>query len=139
MQIKSSDLRRIIRERLEMRLSPEGLDDMGAEEAYGLGYDAGKDFVIQKSDIQGMGAFTDRDFRQGEEVGVCHVRKPESGWDVTELGRYHNHSEEPSCANVMDGNVRRLHTLRDLPVGTEITVDYREQPDLEQPEESWCT
>ena len=111
MRIKGSDLRRIIRERLELHLAPSSLDDMGPEEAYGLGYNTGKDFVIQQSDIQGMGAFTDRDFRQGEE----------------------------NCANVMDGNVRRLHTLRDLPVGTEITVDYREQPDLEQPKESWCT
>ena len=139
MKITKRQLKRIIKEELEMHLTPAGLDDMGPEGVYGLGYYAGKDVVIEPSDIQGMGVFTDRDFRQGEEVGVCHIRSPESGWDVTELGRYHNHSEEPNCANVMDRNVRRLHALRDLPVGTEITVDYREQSDLEQPEESWCT
>jgi len=98
-----------------------------------------KSFIIAPSTIQGMGAFIDRDFRLGEEVGVCHTRRPEGNWDVTQLGRYHNHSETPNCANVMDRNVRKLYALRDLPAGTEITVDYREQPDLEQPKEDWHT
>jgi len=139
MRIKRSALRRIIREELDMHIAPEGLDDMGPEEAYGLGYYAGRDFVIHPSDIHGMGAFTDRDFKQGQPIGVSHIERPTVGWDVTDLGRYHNHSERPTCANVTDGGVRRLHAIRDLPPGVEITVDYRKQSDLEQPEESWCT
>lgn len=42
MRITRNQLRQLIREALEVHLAPEGLDDMGPEEAYGMGYYAGK-------------------------------------------------------------------------------------------------
>ena len=130
MRISRSRLRRIIREELIR-------ESCAAVEAGNEPCD--EPFTISQSDIHGLGAFTGREFKQGQPIGISHVERPSGGWNVTDLGRYHNHSESPTCANVPGGGVRKLHVIRDLPPGVEITVDYREQPDLEQPGEDWHT
>ena len=42
MRITESQLRQIIREELKIHIAPENLVDMGPEEAYGLGWEAGR-------------------------------------------------------------------------------------------------
>ena len=49
------------------------------------------------------------------------------------IGNYHNHSETPNAERVLIGNQRFLKPKRKLRKGEEITVDYRLQPELEQP------
>ena len=43
MKLTKQVLREMIREALEVHMAPEGLEEMGPEEAYGLGYNAGKE------------------------------------------------------------------------------------------------
>ena len=43
MRLTKQILREMIREALEVHMAPEGLEEMGPEEAYGLGYYAGKE------------------------------------------------------------------------------------------------
>ncbi len=76
-------------------------------------------------------------FPRGGLIGLSHqfdgVR-----WHATELGRYHNHATSPTAENVlMRRNCRFLIALRDLSPGEEVTVDYRRQPEFEQPEGDW--
>ena len=59
------------------------------------------------------------------------------GQPSTELGMYHNHSTKPNSRSVKIGNSRYLITSKDIKTGEEITVDYRQQPELEQPNKNW--
>ena len=97
-----------------------------------------KKYYVDKSDIQGQGVFANKDLKEGEIIGLLHVIK-KLGWDYdfTELGEMHNHSDNPTCHNLLMGNKRFLVASKDLKKGEELTTDYTLQPDLEQPKENW--
>jgi hypothetical protein len=87
---------------------------------------------VKKSNIQGKGLFIDEPIKKGQIIGIAHINNQAT----PKVGKYHNHSEDnPTAVNVSQGNKRYLVAARDLPAGTEITTNYRLQPDLEQPED----
>jgi uncharacterized membrane protein (UPF0127 family) len=86
---------------------------------------------IKPSKIQGDGAFIKENINKGTVIGLAHRNNQPS----TELGQYHNHSENPNSENVKIGDNRYLVSLRPMKKGEEITVNYRNQPELEQPED----
>lgn len=86
---------------------------------------------IKNSNIQGKGAFLNANINKGEVIGLAHTNEQPS----TDLGRYHNHSETPNSENVKIGNERFIVALRPVKKGEEVTVNYRKQPELEQPED----
>lgn len=91
-----------------------------------------KKLSVKKSNIQGKGLFIDQPVKKGEIIGLAHVNNQAT----PVVGKYHNHSEEnPTAVNVQQGNKRYLVAAADLMPGTEITTNYRLQPDLEQPED----
>ena len=51
MKITRRQLRQIIRETLEVHFPPEDLDNMSPDEAYGMGYYAGKDADVDQEDV----------------------------------------------------------------------------------------
>jgi len=89
------------------------------------------------SPIHGEGIFAGEFIPAGTALGVSHVKK-DIGYDITPLGAGHNHSYEPSCENILDGDTRTLYALSDIPKDREITIDYTKQQDLQQPEEGWA-
>lgn len=86
---------------------------------------------VQESKIHGLGLFADQEFNEGDMIGLAHY----NGVPSEIIGKYHNHSDNPNAHSVTIGNKRFLVALNPLRKGEEITVDYREQPELEQPEE----
>ena len=92
---------------------------------------------IKTSLIHGVGVFAIRDIPAGTSLGPAQIRQPTGRYQVTDLGKYHNHSYEPTCYNKMIGDTRYLHPHMDLVPGDEITIDYTQQDDLEQPELWW--
>jgi len=88
------------------------------------------DLKIKDSKIQGKGVFIDKGIDKGVVIGLSHTNEQPS----TDLGRYHNHSETPNSENIKIGSDRFIVSLKPLKKGEEITVDYRKQPELEQPE-----
>ena len=94
-------------------------------------------WVVSESPIHGDGVFATDMIPGGTNLGVAHVLKPNGRYHVTELGHNHNHSYEPNCVNKMINGTRYLFAKDDIPMGTEITVDYTLQPDLEQPLADW--
>lgn len=84
---------------------------------------------IKPSKIEGNGVFVKGDLKKGEVIGLAHS----NGQPSTELGRMHNHSERPNAESIKIGEDRFLKALKKLKTGEEITVDYRKQPELEQP------
>ena len=87
------------------------------------------------SGINGIGLFTPIDLNKGQVIGVSHAFY--SGyWYMTTHGNY-NHSENPNCRVEIDNNLTILIAKRKILHGEELTVDYREQQFLEQPNEDW--
>ena len=97
--------------------------------------------IIKPSDIHGKGIFAGEHVSKGTELGISHVRRGGDNWDIPPLGKYHNHSDQPNCVSVADAPLegekysRKMVASRDIPAGEEVTVDYKLQPDLEQPGE----
>ena len=97
----------------------------------------GDDLEIAKSPIHGMGIFTTNNIPAHLDLGPAQI-KSNNGYDITQLGKYHNHSNSPTCYNKMVDNARHLFPHHDLGIGDEVTVNYTLQPDLEQPIDGWA-
>jgi len=93
--------------------------------------------ILADSPIEGIGIFARVPINKYELLGLAHIRHLTHGHKITTLGKFHNHSTNPTCINILDGDERWLVASRDISPGEEITVDYRLQPDLQQPQESW--
>jgi len=92
---------------------------------------------VERSPIHGVGIFAQTHIPANTDLGPAQIRRPDGGHDVTQLGKKHNHSEAPSCHNQLMGNERHIITKQDMLPGDEVTVDYRLQPELEQPQAGW--
>jgi hypothetical protein len=102
-------------------------------------FSSNKKYNVDESEIQGKGVFASKDLKKGEVIGLLHdIIEMGNKYKFTELGKFHNHSDNPNCHNeLVDGNKRFLVATRDISEGEELTTDYRLQPDLEQPIENW--
>jgi len=94
-------------------------------------------FKVMPSSIAGVGAFVQTLTPADTDLGAAQILKPSGRYEITQLGKRHNHSDNPTCYNAWIGNERHLFPYRDLQPGEEITVDYTLQPDLEQPQPGW--
>ena len=88
-----------------------------------------------KSNIHGIGVFTPMNLKVGDVIGVSHAYY-DGFWYMTTHG-YYNHSESSNCVIETRDNINLIIAKVDIMRGEEITVDYREQPYLEQPSEDW--
>ena len=89
--------------------------------------------VVKPSEIGGAdkGLFSNQDFRKDQLIGLAH----KNGQPVGHIGKMHNHSDEPNMYSIKKGNQRYVYAKRDIQPGEELTTDYRQQPELEQPED----
>ena len=103
--------------------------------------DANAMLIIKPSNIHGKGIFAAERIPKDTDLGITSIRNGGSNWVITPLGKWHNHAEQPTCYSVASAPIegerynRTLFTKRDLKPGEEITVDYRLQPEMEQPED----
>ena len=91
---------------------------------------------VAPSPFHGRGVFASSPIPQGAPIGLAHWFDGRR-WHATRLGRLHNHSLTPTAQSVRMGDQRFLFASRDLLPGEEITVDYRLQPEFEQPQLGW--
>jgi hypothetical protein len=89
--------------------------------------------VVKPSKIEGAdkGLFSNQGFRKDQLIGLAH----RDGQPVGKIGNMHNHSDEPNMYSIKKGNERYVYAKRDIQPGEELTTDYRQQPELEQPED----
>ena len=87
------------------------------------------------SKINGIGVFTPVDIEEDNFIGVSHSFY-KGFWYMTTHGNY-NHSENPNCIIECDGNLLVMKAKHNIGRGDELTVDYQEQPFLEQPQDNW--
>jgi len=92
-------------------------------------------YKIDKSKIHGDGLLATSSIPNNTDVGLTHMSigtvngKLIIG-DITELGRFSNHSVEPNCEyRVIKKNIY-LFTIRDIDVGEELVVDYNRNKEI---------
>ena len=93
--------------------------------------------IIKKSSIDGVGIFANKHISADTDLGPAQILVLPKSYKITSLGKYHNHSYNPTCYNSWVENERHLFAYYDLFPGDEITVDYTQQPELEQPKNHW--
>jgi SET domain len=82
--------------------------------------------TIKQSSIEGLGLFATDDIDNNFRIGVTHVmdtRFP-NGYSRTPLGGFFNHSEDPNCKVVYEGDFIYLETIKEIKAGDEITAKY---------------
>ena len=87
-----------------------------------------KQVTIVPSNIDGLGLHAKENIDAGTDLGETHVLVHTSErleWVRTPLGGFINHSDEPNSYIATDKGDRRLHTIRPIVEGEEITVYYR--------------
>ena len=78
---------------------------------------------LRKSPIHGYGVFAVQPISQGDSLGLSHINAPEL--IRTPLGGYINHSMNPNCMRLREGNRWYLTAISDIRVGEEITLMYK--------------
>jgi hypothetical protein len=97
----------------------------------------------RESQIHGMGLFPTRQIELNEVIAITHIRHENGVWMKTPEGDY-NHSYRSNCRievknpeTRMGGVVAVIVANQEITQDEELTVDYTEQPWLEQPGEEW--
>ena len=78
---------------------------------------------LRPSEIHGYGVFALEDIPAGEMLGLSHIQSPEL--IRTPLGGYINHSMNPNCIRILEGNRWYLQSIADISDGEEITLMYK--------------
>jgi len=96
-------------------------------------------YEIKKSPIHGVGAFSKTKFKKGEFINT-HIFPLIKGGDlyVTSFGKKLNHSNTPNAISKKEQDgCYKVYALTDINPNDEITLDYKVNQDLEQPEKHW--
>ena len=78
---------------------------------------------LKPSSIHGYGVFAVEPISQGDYLGLSHINAPEL--IRTPLGGYINHSMNPNCMRLQEGNRWYLTAISDIGIGEEITLMYK--------------
>ena len=78
---------------------------------------------LRPSEIHGYGVFALEDIPAGEMLGLSHIQSPEL--IRTPLGGYINHSMNPNCIRILEGNRWYLQSIQDIEDGEELTLMYK--------------
>ena len=97
------------------------------------------EFNIEDSQVHGKGMIAKSHIPKDAILSETHQLGVDGGFDpIFPFGFFVNHSV--SNANAFLATfVDKLYliTTREIPKGSEILIDYRERPDLEQPQDDW--
>ena len=78
---------------------------------------------LRPSEIHGYGVFALEDIPAGQMLGLSHIQSPEL--IRTPLGGYINHSMNPNCIRILEGNRWYLQSIQDIEEGEELTLMYK--------------
>ena len=85
--------------------------------------------TIKPSPIHGLGLFANQQIPAGHDLGIAHIEMVEwmsfpQNHCRTPLGGFYNHSPNPNCQLVSNGNTKRLVTTQEIEIDQEITCTY---------------
>jgi hypothetical protein len=96
-----------------------------------------KNFKIDNSNIHGKGVIATKEIEPGTKINVALFKGKEKGYHTTKFGAYINHSSDPNAKTKFEEDQYVTYSEKKINPGDEITVDYKVNPDLEQPDPSW--
>jgi SET domain-containing protein len=76
--------------------------------------------ILSESAIEGFGVFARRDIMIGDAFAAFN------GGIWSCVGRFMNHSSTPNTEMIRVGGITVYSTLRQIPMGEELTVNYRQ-------------
>jgi hypothetical protein len=91
-------------------------------------------------DGRGFGVYADKSLGTNEMIGDTHYIVDNMAIAITELGKFHNHSENPNCEAITSGHNIELSAIRDIEKGEELTVNYKNYEhifNIEKPNNNW--
>ena len=102
----------------------------------GIKFDTGEKFVIDKSNVDGLGAIASQIIKKGELIGTAFTNEA----DVratdgiqrdtrTRLGQILNHQDSESAIQKSENNMLNVYAKKDIRKGEEITINYINAPD----------
>ena len=97
------------------------------------------EFNIEDSQVHGKGMIAKSHIPKDAILSETHQMGVDGGFDpIFPFGFFVNHSVSNANAYLATF-VDKLYliTTREIPKGGEILIDYRERPDLEQPQDDW--
>ena len=99
-----------------------------------------KKVKVGKSKIHGKGLFTQELIKKGELILPVHSGIPIDNDRIrfvpNQFGKFYNHDEKNfNTSNEVIGDKRYLRALKNIPAGSELTANYREHSEMEQPED----
>ena len=92
-------------------------------------------YIVKKSDIQGVGVFTNKFIKKDERIGLAFENKKTSAGTVNanitpEFGSLINHCVINDNTYLQeDNNKFYIHAKKNIPKGTELTSNYNNAPD----------
>ena len=107
--------------------------------------DIGDLAVLSESEIEGVGLFAKENIAKGTTIHMTHFyHHEEYGWVNIIPNCKYNHSKLRANCNIvtleaspMNPVSKELVSLYDINKGEELLVDYTQDNDLEQPQDSW--
>jgi len=92
-------------------------------------------FKIGSSDIHGKGVIATTEFSPDDRINIAIFKN--IIYHGTKFGSHLNHSSHPNAITKDEGDRYVTYCKSSIKPGDEITVDYTENPELEQPDSSW--
>ena len=82
--------------------------------------------TVSKSNIEGLGLFTDQHIPKNIVLGVIHIHdvRFENNCIRTPLGGFINHSEDPNLESFLEKDWKYIKTIREVISGEELTLKY---------------
>ena len=83
--------------------------------------------TIKKSNIDGLGLFATRTILPETYMGISHILTIDGGEEKihrTPVGGFINHSKQPNCSRIKDGNYWLLFLKRHIEKDEELTLEY---------------
>jgi len=94
-------------------------------------------YAFKPSEVHGNGVIATKFIPKGTCLGTTH-KKHESRWEMLKpLGNYNHSSTQVNAVIMKQPTHKEMVSIKDLYPGDEIFVDFRGQPDLEQPQQGW--
>lgn len=93
-------------------------------------------FRIGPSKIHGQGVISTKYMKPGEFINIA-LTPSKTSHQTTIFGKYINHCNEPNAETRLENNYYKTYCIGDINPDDEITVDYRKNQSLEQPQDRW--
>jgi hypothetical protein len=99
-----------------------------------------KKVKVGKSKIHGKGLFTTESIKKGDLILPVHSGLPIDQERIrfipNQFGKFYNHDEKNfNTSNEIIGDKRYLRAIKNIPAGSELTANYKEHSEMEQPED----